>query len=163
MPTKAQAQCDAILCAIASLKTATSYDILREIITIDCFIGSHEMHECLAQLCRDGILKEKGRRKLTDKIVLAMLDAMVSDDPDQFAKIDKATGPTYSLTPRGWRALHVRLITYLMRPKRTTDRPWIKRLAQAIEDGTEEFIDDPANTKKAASTKKKPKTSARSR
>jgi len=72
--------------------------------------------------------------------------------------------PTYSLTPRGWRALHVGMLTYLMRPKNPIDRPWLECLVQAIVDGTEDLVADPAEKKtKSASTKKKPKTSTRSR
>lgn len=168
MRTKAQAQVqalrDVILWVIATLKTTTSRGILMELDEEDCFVDVHEMYECIDQLCHDGLLRMKGGSKLTDKIMLGLLEASMSNDPRQHAKLAKMKSPTYSLTPRGWRALHVGMLTYLMRPKNPIDRPWLECLVQAIVDGTEDLVADPAEKKtKSASTKKKPKTSTRSR
>ena len=163
MPTKAQAQRDAILWVIAPLKTATTMEIMGELSVAGWIVGVPEMYDCIDQMCHDGLLRMKGGSKVTDKNMLELLEASMSNDPRQHAKMAKVKSTTYSLTPRGWRALHVCMLTYLMRPKSTIDRPWIDRLAQAIVNGTEDLVADPAEKKTKEATRKKTAMSNRSR
>lgn len=163
MLTKAHALSDAILWVIAPLKNASPLEIIGAFDSAGYRAGVQETYDGIDQLCRDGLLRKNGRVKLTDTIMLAVLEASMSHDLNKKAKVANTKLATYSLTPCGWRTLHVSMLTHLMRPKHPQDRPRIERLIQAIEDGAEALVDDPAEKKKTVSTTKKATASTSSR
>ena len=161
MLTKSHNLRDAILWVIAPLKIASPLEVVGAFDSVCYRVGVQETYDGIDQLCRDGLLRKIGRVKLTDQIMLAVLEASMSNDLNKHAKVINTKLATYSLTPRGWRTLHVSMLTHLMRPKHPQDRPRITRLVQAIEDGTEDLINNPVDKKQTASTKKKARTSTR--